>query len=111
MQARSNAQTTERGVQITAAVGRLTGIETKTESLQDRSQLFIWTAAALFFAATTSVSWLRWANFQYRTFDLAYYVQAIWQLIHGRFGVSVENVPLLGNHVEPIIFLFAPVFA
>ena len=44
-------------------------------------------------------------------FDLAYYVQAIWQLIHGRFDVSVENVPLLGNHVEPIVFLFAPLLA
>src|SRR4029077_571599 len=50
-------------------------------------------------------------NFQYRSFDLAYYVQAIWQLIHGRLDVTVENVPLLGNHVEPIVFLFAPLFA
>jgi len=36
---------------------------------------------------------------------------SIWQLIHGRLDVSVENVPLLGNHVEPIVFLFAPLFA
>src|SRR3979409_910356 len=52
----------------------------------------------------------RWANFEYRTFDLAYYVQALWQLIHGRFHVSVLDVPLLGNHVEPIVFLIAPLF-
>ena len=67
--------------------------------------------AATFFAMVTWTSWARWANFEYRTFDLAYYVQAIWQLIHGRFAVSVEDVPLLGNHVEPIVFLFAPLFA
>jgi uncharacterized membrane protein len=67
--------------------------------------------AALFFVACTWASYVRWANFEYRTFDLAYYVQAIWQLVHGRFQVSVENVPLLGNHVEPIVFLFAPLFA
>src|SRR5437868_14173519 len=67
--------------------------------------------AGLFFLICTWTSYARWANFQYRTFDLAYYVQAIWQLIHGRLGVSVQNVPLLGNHVEPIIFLFAPIFA
>jgi uncharacterized membrane protein len=66
--------------------------------------------AALFFGLTTWASYARWANFQYRTFDLAYYVQGLWQLIHGRFQVSVENAPLLGNHVEPIIFLFAPLF-
>jgi uncharacterized membrane protein len=67
--------------------------------------------AALFFVAVTWTSWARWASFEYRTFDLAYYVQAIWQLIHGRLDVSVEHVPLLGNHVEPIILLFAPLFA
>src|SRR3954451_7419482 len=64
----------------------------------------------LFFVLWTATSWARWASFAYRTFDLAYYVQALWQLIHGRFAVSVEDVPLLGNHVEPIVFLFAPLF-
>lgn len=68
-------------------------------------------AALVFFAVCTATSWLRWANFEYRTFDLAYYVQALWQLLHGRFEVSVEGVPLLGNHVEPIVFLAAPIFA
>ncbi|HMG03924.1 MAG TPA: DUF2079 domain-containing protein [Chthoniobacterales bacterium] len=66
--------------------------------------------ALAFFAICTWTSYTRWANFEYRTFDLAYYVQALWQLIHGRFEVSVEGVPLLGNHVEPIVFLIAPVF-
>jgi uncharacterized membrane protein len=50
-------------------------------------------------------------SFEYRTFDVAYYIQALWQLIHWRFDVSVQHVPLLGNHVEPIMLLFAPLFA
>jgi uncharacterized membrane protein len=66
--------------------------------------------ALLFFAGCTWASYVRWANFGYRSFDLAYYVQAIWQLIHGRFEGSLEGVPLLGNHVEPIIFVLAPLF-
>ena len=66
--------------------------------------------AFLFFASCTWASYVQWANFGYRSFDLAYYVQAIWQLIHGRFEGSVEGVPLMGNHVEPIIFLIAPLF-
>jgi uncharacterized membrane protein len=70
----------------------------------------ILTLAVLFFAVFTWASYARWANFEYRTFDLAYYVQALWQLIHGRFQVSVEGVPLLGNHVEPIVVLIAPLF-
>src|SRR5213075_1048403 len=70
----------------------------------------ITTLAVIFFLVWTWTSYARWADFQYRSFDLAYYVQALWQLIHGRFAVSVEDVPLLGNHVEPIVFLFAPLF-
>ena len=73
-------------------------------------QAAIGALAFLFFALCTATSWARWANFEYRTFDLAYYVQALWQLIHGRFQVSVQGVPLLGNHVEPVVFLFAPLF-
>jgi len=66
--------------------------------------------ALVFFAVCTWVSYARWANFQYRTLDLAYYVQTVWQLIHGRFQASILGVPLLGNHVEPIVFLIAPLF-
>src|SRR4029077_2612656 len=88
----------------------ITSSDLNNSNRQRLGNLVVWLGAAVFFASTTAVSWLRWANFHYRTFDLAYYVQAIWQLVHGRLAVSVENVPLLGNHVEPIIFLFAPVF-
>ena len=70
----------------------------------------IFALALVFFAASTWTSYAHWANFEYRTFDLAYYVQALWQLIHGRFQLSVQGVPLLGNHVEPIVFLLVPVF-
>src|SRR5207248_2772621 len=77
----------------------------------DPGKVIVTALAGLFFLICTWTSYARWANFQYRSFDLAYYVQAIWQLIHGRLDVSVENVPLLGNHVEPIVFLFAPLFA
>src|ERR1041384_2358083 len=66
--------------------------------------------AFLFFVVSTSASYARWANFEYRTLDLAYYVQALWQLVHGRLELSLAGVPLLGNHVEPIVFLMAPLF-
>ena len=68
-------------------------------------------AALVFFASWTWTSYAHWSNFEYRTFDLAYYVQALWQLLHGRFSVSVEGVPLLGNHVEPVVLLLLPFFA
>ena len=70
----------------------------------------IWGLSLVACGAWTWTSYARWANFEYRTFDLAYYVQALWQLIHGRFQLSVEGVPLLGNHVEPIVLLITPIF-
>jgi uncharacterized membrane protein len=81
------------------------------EPAPDRAFVTCVAMAVAFFLVCTATSWARWANFEYRTFDVAYYIQAIWQLIHGRFEVSVQHVPLLGNHVEPIMFLFAPLFA
>ncbi len=79
------------------------------KALSERDGLRIsYGAAVLFFVTTTLTSWARWANYEYRTFDLAFYVQGIWQFLHGRFDVSVLGVPLLGNHVEPIVFLLSP---
>jgi uncharacterized membrane protein len=68
------------------------------------------TVSLVFFVGCTWASYAHWANFEYRTFDLAYYVQGLSQLLHGRFDVSLLGVPLLGNHVEPIVFLFLPFF-
>ena len=76
-----------------------------------RGKIVVTIVAAICFVVWTWTSYARWSDFQYRSFDLAYYVQAVWQLIHGRFEVSLENVPLLGNHVEPIVFFFAPLLA
>ncbi len=86
---------------------------TRGDALVRRGQFasLPWALAAIFFGISTAVSYARWANFEYRTFDLAYYVQAAWQLLHGRSAVSILDVPLLGNHVEPIVFLFVPFFA
>jgi len=86
-------------------------VTTAERQRAEPGKVIVTALAGLFFLICTWTSYARWANFQYRSFDLAYYVQAIWQLIHGRLDVSVENVPLLGNHVEPIVFLFAPLFA
>lgn len=82
----------------------------RTRARPDRQGIAVLVLAGFCFALWTWTSYARWASFAYRTFDLAYYVQAIWQLIHGRFHVSVQYVPLLGNHVEPIVFLAAPFF-
>jgi uncharacterized membrane protein len=48
-------------------------------------------------------------------FDLGNMVQAIWSTLHGRFlettDVSGEQFSRLGAHVDPILALFAPLYA
>ena len=67
--------------------------------------------AVLFALAVFLVSWWHWWTFQYGTFDLAFYVQALWLALRGKWWVSLLNVPLMGNHPEPIVFLLTPLFA
>jgi uncharacterized membrane protein len=88
----------------------MTGIRRKPVA-RDTAAIAILVLATFFFTLWTGGSYARWANYEYRTFDLAFYVQGLWQFLHGRFAVSVEHVPLMGNHVEPIVFLIAPFFA
>ena len=77
---------------------------------QQPRRILVW--SALFFSAITfAVSWWRWWTFQYGTFDLAFYVQALWLALRGKWMVSLLNVPLMGNHAEPIVFLLTPLFA
>ena len=73
-------------------------------------RLIVW-VALLFMALAFAVSWWHWWTFQYGTFDLAFYVQALWLALRGKWMVSLLNVPLMGNHAEPVVFLMAPLFA
>jgi len=63
----------------------------------------------VFFALYTWASYAHWANFEYRTFDLAYYVQALWQLITGIPSVG-RGCPAPRNHVRANRLLIAPLF-
>ncbi len=71
----------------------------------------IWWGASLFAGFVGLVSWWQWWTFQHGTFDLAFYVQALWLAVRGKWTVSLLNVPLMGNHAEPIVFLLTPLFA
>lgn len=70
----------------------------------------LWIAALVFCAAVIADSWFRWATFQYGTFDVAFYTQALWLALHGQAHVSLLDVPLMGNHAEPICYLLLPFF-
>jgi len=75
-------------------------------------QRLVWMASSAFALLVFWNSASRWAHFQYETFDLAFYVQALWKLAHGHGGpVSLLNVPLLGEHANVIVLLLVPLYA
>jgi uncharacterized membrane protein len=72
----------------------------------------VYLASVLFAGVLFWVSAGRWANYEYRTFDLAFYVQSLWLIARGDFGAgSILNVPLLGNHACVVMFPLVPLFA
>jgi uncharacterized membrane protein len=70
----------------------------------------LWWGAILFSAIAIADSWFRWWTFQYTTFDLAFYTQGLWLAGHAKWHVSLLDVPLMGNHQDPIVFLALPFF-
>ena len=70
----------------------------------------LWWGAILFSVIVIADSWFRWATFQYTTFDLAFYAQGLWLAGKGIWHVSLLDVPLMGNHQDPIVFLALPFY-
>jgi len=68
-------------------------------------------AAGLFTLVVSSIAWWLWWTFQHESFDLAFYVQGLWLALRGEWQVPILEVPILGNHAEPIVFLLTPLFA
>ncbi len=70
----------------------------------------LWWASIIFCVIAITDSWFRWATFQYGTFDLAFYAQGLWLAGKGIWHVSLLDVPLMGNHQDPIVFLALPFY-
>ena len=49
-----------------------------------RKPRVLWIVALIFCVVVIADSWFRWATFQYRSFDLAFYVQSFWLTLHGK---------------------------
>ena len=70
----------------------------------------LWLAAIVFCIVVIADSCFRWATYQYRTFDLAFYVHSFWLTLQGQPNSTILDVSLMGNHAEPICFLLMPFF-
>ncbi len=70
-------------------------------------------AMTAYFILIGGVSLLRHYNFQTQTWDLAVFVQVMWNTLDGRIMINnLEDVPnTLGVHFSPILFLLVPFYA
>ncbi len=57
------------------------------------------------------ISFLRYQSFGFNDFDFAVYAQALWAILHGSIHSSILGIPFLGNHLDLILFLIAPLYA
>ena len=71
----------------------------------------LWIGAAAYAAAFSFVTVTRHLNFRTHALDLGYYVQLTWNLAGGRGPrVSLPEMHAWGDHLSPVMYLFAPIF-
>jgi uncharacterized membrane protein len=86
------------------------------ERLTRFTDLHMWWIVTLLMVAyayvLTSVSIARHLSFNSHAFDLGIFDQAIWTVTQGKALLSSykENICLLGDHMSPILFLYAPFY-
>ncbi len=58
-----------------------------------------------------AISWLRLATFHSSAYDLAFFDQVVWNASQGHdLHSSFLSYPFLGQHFEPVLCLFAPLY-
>ncbi|MDD5665441.1 MAG: DUF2079 domain-containing protein [Candidatus Omnitrophica bacterium] len=71
--------------------------------------LLVFVSAYILYFSFLSV--LKYNSFSYQDFDLAVHALTSWNIVHGSIYNSILGIPFLGNHMQPIFFLLAPLYA
>jgi uncharacterized membrane protein len=82
--------------------------EMKKESLNLK---ILWLSISAYAFYFCFLSILKLISFSYYDFDLAVHTLTVWNIIHGSIYNSILGIPFLGNHMQPILFLIAPLYA
>jgi uncharacterized membrane protein len=56
------------------------------------------------------ISAIKFYAYSFYDFDLAVHALSIWNIVHGSIFNSILGIPFLGNHLNLILFLLAPVY-
>lgn len=82
---------------------------------RDRAALLVWGLTAAWAALFSWLSVQQYRGFSTGRFDLGNMVQAVWSTANGRFldttDVTGVQFNRLGAHVDPVLALFAPLWA
>ena len=65
----------------------------------------------IFFVVWMAIIVYKYVHFGYYDWDLAFFTQAMWNLLHGSQYVSLVGINFFGDHSYYIAFLFLPLFA
>lgn len=76
-----------------------------------RTLLLLVAMMAAYFLVYGFLSALKFRNYLYVDFDLAIFVQATAQVLHGSLFSSIRGMNWLGDHVSLILFVIAPIYA
>jgi uncharacterized membrane protein len=75
------------------------------------SMLWPWLAATVGATLLFAIAWVRFATFHSGGYDLAFFDQVVWNGSQGNgLGSTYLSYPFLGQHFEPALFLFAPLY-
>ena len=64
----------------------------------------------LYVSCFGAISIKKFLFYGFRDFDLAVHDLTMWNIVHGSIYNSILGVPFLGNHMNIILFLIAPIY-
>lgn len=87
------------------------GTKASIKSPGEKNLFFIlWMLIGLYVVLFCAISFLKFRSFAYGDYDLAYFDQIVWNILHGSLFSSILGIVFLGNHVQLIWFLIAPFY-
>ena len=81
------------------------------DGIKEKSALLIlWLSVSAYVVFFGLLCILKFNSFSYYDFDLAVHALTVWNILHGSIYNSILGLPFLGNHMQPVLFLIAPLY-
>ncbi len=77
---------------------------------EKKGVFILWFFIGIYTLFFSCISFLKYNSFGYFDYDLAYFDQIVWNILHGSIYNSILGMVFLGVHVQLIWFLLAPIY-